>query len=394
MAQSTVSSITLVNVGTWPEQRFDLAAGVNVLVGDTDAGKSNVRRALQWFLYDDAHWESLLREGAASAEVRVEFSDGVAWTRCRAGRGCNGWTVGRVGASAVEYHAARDGVPPGLRERFGLLEVAVEGNPEPVRPHVHGQDDPKWFISSASMSPAQRTRTLAMLRGFDVFERAGRDVERELSAAQGDAETHAARAAELDAQAAEYAWVDAADLAAAEVEERQRDAESLERRFADAERLSASLRDGERLAARYGAVADTLTEGMADLDALLVRGDRGAERLAAARALRDRRTRHGEVDAALSAAERSHSCRTDALAAAEAELADASGRVGALRERRTWLERLASDRAAWDGLRVALERQLPKWEREGRDCEAEARTALRAVGRCWTCGADTTGGGT
>ena len=380
-----MTSIRLVNVGSWVDQTFELSSGVTLIVGDTDAGKSNLRRALEWFLYDDAHWDSLLRNGEKQALVQVTFSDGVCWSRERGPR-FNGWGVAGGQFTKEQRYVARDGTPAGLVARFGALLIPVEGNPNPLKLHVHPQDDPKWFLS---LSPAQRTRTLAMLCGFDVFERVQRDIARGITAATQEVSQYEAQTAELQLQVQTFTWIDKAEVLLSNVERASTQFEATARLLTLCQEQGNEI-TRQRIARQDATqLADKLEQQLVEVDQMQARWQRVERVLVAVGVYRHALGVERSAQGNLVRLEQSYSLVQDAHRAVETLLTTLVPREHALTQCLGILAHLRGWQEAQQKAQAEYERLARETEVNLAALDLELQGVLRTIGKCWTCGAVT-----
>jgi DNA repair exonuclease SbcCD ATPase subunit len=71
-----IKRLILENFQSHKYSEVDFAAGLNVIVGPSDTGKSAVIRALKWVLYNEPSGDFFIREGETNCSVTIHISDG------------------------------------------------------------------------------------------------------------------------------------------------------------------------------------------------------------------------------------------------------------------------------------------------------------------------------
>lgn len=120
-----ILSVTLKNFKSHSDREFVFQPGTNAICGENGAGKTSILEAIAWVLfnYRGAYKnEDLIRNGAASAQVRVSFvsnRDQRTYEVSRCTR--TGYTIFDPQlAEKLEYTRIEDEVLPWLRQQFGL----------------------------------------------------------------------------------------------------------------------------------------------------------------------------------------------------------------------------------------------------------------------------------
>ena len=103
---SMIQSISLLNFQSHESSLLEFDPGVNVIIGDSDSGKTSILRALTWVLTNRPTGEAFRRNGSGSTSVTVDTSDG-AITRVRSDRenlyyGVNAEKLAAIGTSVPE----------------------------------------------------------------------------------------------------------------------------------------------------------------------------------------------------------------------------------------------------------------------------------------------------
>ena len=65
----------------YTEMEFD--RGLNVILGNSDVGKTAILRAIKWALYNEPKGDYFIRQGEKEVSVKVTFSNGVVVERAK-----------------------------------------------------------------------------------------------------------------------------------------------------------------------------------------------------------------------------------------------------------------------------------------------------------------------
>jgi DNA repair ATPase RecN len=169
MSEKKISSATLYDFQSHKETKIDLSPGVNVIVGNSDAGKSAITRAIRAVMLNECN-NRFVRHGKDVFEVLIEFDNG--WTIGRIkGDGENIYILkGKEDKKGVEFTKFKE-VPREIQEAIGEQVVRVDDSDKNGFPvAIGGQHDPYFLISSYFSSPS-RAKLLGQISGVDLVDR-------------------------------------------------------------------------------------------------------------------------------------------------------------------------------------------------------------------------------
>ena len=189
-----LTSIVMTDARSWKDGNvLDLAPGFNVLVGESDCGKSNVVRNLRSLIENDTAG-SLLNDGAAEAQVNVLTDGGVCVSLIKTADG----SVNRYVIAHPKHDEVLDKVgattSPAVTSALGLGPLPGVA----ASLHVGDQFEPRFCIAD---KPADVARTVSAACGIDAIVRAVASAGKDARAAKSEA-----KAAQQEAERARTAF--------------------------------------------------------------------------------------------------------------------------------------------------------------------------------------------
>lgn len=145
-----LTRLSLTNFQGW--DTLDLPLGpITVVIGETNAGKSSIVRALSCVLFNGMTGQAMIRHGQKSAEVAVETSHGdtVRWVRSA--------SVNRFLVNERVFDKVGVALPPDVAEALNIRELTFDG--ESVRLQWAPQMDAPFLLADAG---AKATRMLSV----------------------------------------------------------------------------------------------------------------------------------------------------------------------------------------------------------------------------------------
>lgn len=144
-----ISSIHLQGFQSHLDTTLELSPGVNILVGDSDSGKSAVIRALQWLVTNRPSGDSFVNANAKTVSVEITTPTG---TASRHRKPKNGYTI-----NGETFTAVARTVPEELRSVIDLQPINFQGQ-------LLGQ----YFL--VLDTPGEISRYLSTIFGFEIVD--------------------------------------------------------------------------------------------------------------------------------------------------------------------------------------------------------------------------------
>lgn len=96
--------------------------GLNVIIGNSDSGKTAILRAIKWALYNEPQGDYFIRQGEAKVVVEIEFSNGVVVRRLKSSSK-NLYYLKTGEGEEYQFEGFRNEVPREVSEATGMYKV-------------------------------------------------------------------------------------------------------------------------------------------------------------------------------------------------------------------------------------------------------------------------------
>lgn len=114
-----IKQIEIENFQSHARSIIDLDNGVNTFIGDTDAGKSAVARAVRWCFYNLPSGDKFTRYGQDYVSVKLTLDTGYCVTRYRKGN-TNRYIIESPSGDTINYDNFGTGVPEDVQKVLGI----------------------------------------------------------------------------------------------------------------------------------------------------------------------------------------------------------------------------------------------------------------------------------
>lgn len=154
-----IKRLKVVNFQKHAEGEFEFNSLVNLIIGDNNAGKSALIRAIVWVLTNKPAGAWMRRQKTDRTSAEITFSDGTTVERF-VGKSTNGYSVCWADGRKDKFDPCGRDVPEPIRKHFGQL--TAQGVPDllPI-----ASDVSELFFTSSGYGPTARGNILASLTG-------------------------------------------------------------------------------------------------------------------------------------------------------------------------------------------------------------------------------------
>lgn len=208
-----IDTLILENFQAHEKTVLELDKGVNVIVGESDAGKSAILRAIYWTVFGRPSGDSIIKQGAKEpCRVKIKTSDGHEVVRVK-GSGRNQYEVdGEV------FKAFNKSVPEDVTRVLNMDRL-----------NFSLQLDPPFLFSMSGGEVAQYMNKLVDL---EVITSSLSRVNQMVRKAEENSRSLEASIEEKEASIAKMAWVDEAKKAVEKMEAKDRKSFKLKKSYA------------------------------------------------------------------------------------------------------------------------------------------------------------------
>jgi DNA repair exonuclease SbcCD ATPase subunit len=228
-----IKQLKLIRFRSHDDATLNFTPGVNVIVGDSDSGKSNIVRGLRWQRFNRpsgfsmrSHWA----KGSEATEVTTALSEGVGVTRFRN----NTKNEYRLSTLSEPLEAVRTDVPSPVCDVLRMDDV-----------NMQRQGDKPYLLDE---SPPEVARILNAIAGLDGIDEAHTRIAGKIKENQDTTRALSLRTSELENQLIAFEGVD--DLQERIVQYNAKE-EQLQTASACLANLEEVIREAEEIACRY-----------------------------------------------------------------------------------------------------------------------------------------------
>lgn len=202
-----IQRIRLLNFQCWEKLELDLGP-LTVLIGETEAGKSAVIRAIRWIATNRPGGMEYIKHGAEKCSVKLWMDSGDVIERRRSKK-TNAYLL-----NGTEYKAMGQTVPEDIAKALGITPNQFQGQ----------FDAPFWLADS----PGQLSKELNRLVNLDVMDRCLANANARMRKASHNVEFVNGRLEEARGNADALKWAGQADKELKAIEHKQALALNLE----------------------------------------------------------------------------------------------------------------------------------------------------------------------
>jgi DNA repair exonuclease SbcCD nuclease subunit len=166
-----INRVEIKNFQANKKRIVDFVDGLNVIKGESNAGKSAILRAIYWVLYDKPSGSDFITTGAKSCSVRLHLSNGIIIERKRSRSSSGSYLV--TSANGVqEFKGFSNNIPIEITNAHQMPELKING--VSYRINIASQLDPAFLIGN---SQAERLSMIGSLVDADRADEAKKDFQ-------------------------------------------------------------------------------------------------------------------------------------------------------------------------------------------------------------------------
>lgn len=149
--------------------------GLNVIIGQSDSGKTSILRGLRWALFNQPRGSDFIRVGADFVRVTVTFSHGVTIVRERT-PSKNRYIIKKEGSDDLILEGFGTYAPKEILDAHQMRPLRIERDQEMFL-HIAQQLEGPFLLEQ---SPALRAKTIGRISGAHFLDMAIRDTSKDV----------------------------------------------------------------------------------------------------------------------------------------------------------------------------------------------------------------------
>ena len=166
--------VELTNFQSHNHTEIEFDRGLNVILGNSDAGKTAILRAIKWALFNEPKGDYFIRQGERDVSVKVTFSNGVVVERSRTPSKNSYYLIDAEGQE-MRFEGFGLDVPKEITDAIQMYKVSLDNSNNKVILNIAEQlDGPFLLNDQASM----RASAIGRLIGVNYVDDALRTVVR------------------------------------------------------------------------------------------------------------------------------------------------------------------------------------------------------------------------
>lgn len=165
-----INRVEIKNFQANKKRVIDFVNGLNVIKGESNAGKSAVLRAIYWVLYDKPNGSDFITTGAKSCSVRLHLSNGYIIERKRSRSSSGSYILTYKADEPQEFKGFSNNIPIEITNAHQMPELKING--VGYRINIASQLDTPFLIGN---SPSERASMIGSLVDADRADDAKKD---------------------------------------------------------------------------------------------------------------------------------------------------------------------------------------------------------------------------
>lgn len=204
---SWIERVRLENFQSHVDTTLELSDGLNVIVGQSDSGKTAIIRAIRWALFNQPRGTDFIHVGANFVRVTVTFSTGVTIIRERTSSK-NRYLIQEKGKEDMVLEGFGIHVPKEVLDAHGIKPLRIDQDTE-LNLHLSGQLEGPFLLEQTS---SVRAKTIGRMSGAHILDMAIRDTTRDTTKLTQYIRAHTEDVERLEASLQPYQFLEGAKV--------------------------------------------------------------------------------------------------------------------------------------------------------------------------------------
>lgn len=245
-----ITEVGLTNYQGHKDTVVRFGPGFNAIVGESDMGKSALKRGIEAVLYNRYVSEEDIRIGETSFENYVLFSDGTKITRAK-GKRLNRYVIDYPNGESLELNNFGVGIPQEVLDAHGMYLVDVGRKGQSL--NCADQLDGPFFLKN---TPGERAKIISSIANTQVVDEAVYNTLRDYRAEKSQLKELNSDNKKLEKELKEFEYIEEAKLALSNLENDYDLLLNLQSRYLDNKNKFESINNDILMAAKQNAIIE------------------------------------------------------------------------------------------------------------------------------------------
>ncbi|MEN6327141.1 MAG: ATP-binding protein, partial [Syntrophomonas sp.] len=172
-----IRTLHIENFQSHANTTINLDPGLNILVGESDQGKTAVIRALRWVMFNEPRGTGYIRVGETRCEVTIILSNGTRVSRIRdEGQRINRYVVQVPDQDEQIFEKFKNDVPLEVQRELAVYPLWIDRD-RALELNIARQLDSPFLLSE---SASTRAKVIGRIANLHVLDAAQRDILRDI----------------------------------------------------------------------------------------------------------------------------------------------------------------------------------------------------------------------
>lgn len=193
------TKVIIENFQSHERTELELDSGINVIVGQSDKGKSAIIRAIKWVLQNEPKGSDFVRHGTDFCRVTIETSDGYRITRLKK-KNKNIYIVQDPAGRVQKFENFGNEIPEEVLQATGVRKIKIDADKD-FALNISEQLDPPFLLSETG---SVKAKTIGSIVKTHLIDAAERDLQRDILNLSGEVKEINAQIEEIDRELLNY----------------------------------------------------------------------------------------------------------------------------------------------------------------------------------------------
>lgn len=169
-----IEKLELKNFQSHAYTEIDFDRGLNVILGNSDSGKTAIIRAIKWVLYNEPRGDYFIRQGEREVSVKITLSTGAIIQRYRT-PSKNGYFIVKPDGEEQRFESFGSNIPKEVTDLTRIYPVSFEKNKNSIL-NIASQLEGPFLLDESSST---RASAIGRLIGVNYIDDALRNVRKD-----------------------------------------------------------------------------------------------------------------------------------------------------------------------------------------------------------------------